>query len=38
MRLKWFVIGAVTASLFWLVVLWVIDQQLFSALFGFSGH
>jgi hypothetical protein len=38
MRLKWFLVGAVTASLFWLAVLRLVDQQLFSAFFGLTGH
>jgi arginine exporter protein ArgO len=37
-RATWFVLGAAAASLFWLVVLRLIDQQLFAAFFGMTGH
>jgi hypothetical protein len=38
MRLTWFLLGAASASIFWLVVLRLIDQQLFATFFGLTGH
>lgn len=37
-RVTWFLIGAVAASFFWLVVLRLINQQLFTTFFGMTGH
>lgn len=37
-RATWFLAGAAAASLFWFVIVRVIDQQLFSTFFGLTGH
>lgn len=37
-RVTWFPLGAVSASIVWLVVLATVDQQLLQTFFGFAGH
>jgi hypothetical protein len=37
-KLAWFLIGAVSASLFWATVVIGLNDQLLQAFFGFIGH
>jgi hypothetical protein len=37
-RWAWFLLGAVSASLFWVIVLIGLNNQLLQAFFGFAGQ
>ena len=37
-KLAWFLIGAAFASLFWAIVMSVLNEQLLQTFFGFGGH
>jgi hypothetical protein len=37
-KLAWFVLGALLASMFWLIVLIGLNEQLMQTFFGFTGH
>jgi hypothetical protein len=37
-KLAWFVLGALSASVFWLIVLIGLNEQLMQAFFGLAGH
>jgi hypothetical protein len=37
-KLVWFLLGALFASMFWLIVLIGLNEQLMQAFFGLAGH
>jgi hypothetical protein len=37
-KLAWFLLGAVFASLFWAIVISVLNEQSLQTFFGFAGH
>ena len=37
-KLAWFVLGALFASMFWLIVFIWLNEQLMQTFFGFAGH
>ena len=37
-KVTWFLLGALAASVFWGVILAIMNRQLVDAFFGFAGH
>jgi hypothetical protein len=37
-KLAWFLLGVISASLFWATVMVVLNKQLLQTFFGFAGH
>jgi hypothetical protein len=37
-KLAWFLLGAAFASLFWVIAVSVLNEQLVQTFFGFGGH
>ena len=37
-KLAWFLLGAISASLFWGTVVFGLNEQLLQTFYGFAGH